>query len=327
MNRVLKTAKREIPVGFAGGYRFGFNGQERTDEIKGIGNHNTALYWEYDTRLGRRWNLDPKRIIGISDYSVNSNNPIFYIDPLGDFRTKFGAQVHKFFHGGQVSKAGAGDAAHAGEYFVGKEINYEGEGAGIAFQRTFNSNLASVAEYGRGAISALGNFFSFVLGGGGNKSYGQGTFEADEMASSLGIQNGFRALRKELAKNNNSAEFGLDFSPNPKSVLKDIGGFNNPFGSSISTENVNAHLDAIGDQSWTKLYVGGYDKAKIIQIDANTVKIIINNSTTANSFFGHAGILLFGEENGAKQFNELWTYTPFFKPVHQRFEFTVPFKK
>jgi len=41
------------------GYRFGFNTQERTDEIAGLGNHNTALFWEYDTKLGRRWNLYP----------------------------------------------------------------------------------------------------------------------------------------------------------------------------------------------------------------------------------------------------------------------------
>ncbi len=65
-------------------YRFGFNGQERTDEIKGIGNHNTALYWEYDTRLGRRWNIDPIQQFNFSDYSVLSLNPIFNIDPEGN---------------------------------------------------------------------------------------------------------------------------------------------------------------------------------------------------------------------------------------------------
>jgi hypothetical protein len=41
----------------AGDYRYGFNGQEKVDEISGVGNHNTALFWEYDTRLGRRWNV------------------------------------------------------------------------------------------------------------------------------------------------------------------------------------------------------------------------------------------------------------------------------
>lgn len=65
-------------------YRFGFNGQEKTDEIAGLGNHNTAMYWEYDTRLGRRWNVDPVPQIFLSDYSVLSLNPIHNIDPNGN---------------------------------------------------------------------------------------------------------------------------------------------------------------------------------------------------------------------------------------------------
>ncbi|MFO0322304.1 MAG: hypothetical protein ACK504_07750, partial [Bacteroidota bacterium] len=42
-----------------GAYRYGFNGQEKDDEIAGNGNINTAEFWQYDTRLGRRWNIDP----------------------------------------------------------------------------------------------------------------------------------------------------------------------------------------------------------------------------------------------------------------------------
>ena len=42
------------------GYRFGYQGQEKTDEVSGQGNHYTAEFWEYDSRSGRRWNLDPR---------------------------------------------------------------------------------------------------------------------------------------------------------------------------------------------------------------------------------------------------------------------------
>lgn len=73
----------------SGDYRFGFNGQERTDEIAGTGNHTTALYWEYDTRLGRRWNVDPVDQISNSNYSAFTNNPIYCIDPLGNTATKY----------------------------------------------------------------------------------------------------------------------------------------------------------------------------------------------------------------------------------------------
>jgi RHS repeat-associated protein len=64
--------------------RYGFNSQEKDDEIASSGSINTAMFWEYDTRLGRRWNIDPKPTIGYSDYSAFLNNPIVYTDPMGD---------------------------------------------------------------------------------------------------------------------------------------------------------------------------------------------------------------------------------------------------
>jgi hypothetical protein len=64
-------------------YRYGFNTQERDDEIAGKGNIMTAEYWEYDTRLGRRWNLDPIVKPWESGYACFFNNAILINDPLG----------------------------------------------------------------------------------------------------------------------------------------------------------------------------------------------------------------------------------------------------
>lgn len=65
-------------------FRFGFNNQEKDDEIYGVGNATTAMFWEYDSRLGRRWNKDPKPIASVSPYTTFENNPIWHIDPNGD---------------------------------------------------------------------------------------------------------------------------------------------------------------------------------------------------------------------------------------------------
>jgi hypothetical protein len=65
-------------------YSFGFNGQEKKDDYMGPGNENHALYWEYETRTGRRWNLDPKPNPSFSDYSTFSENQIWHSDPMGD---------------------------------------------------------------------------------------------------------------------------------------------------------------------------------------------------------------------------------------------------
>ncbi len=66
-------------------YRFGFNGQEMDNEISGqTGTHTTAMFWEYDSRLGRRWNRDPIIKCWQGSYACFSDNPIIFVDPLGD---------------------------------------------------------------------------------------------------------------------------------------------------------------------------------------------------------------------------------------------------
>ena len=67
-----------------GGHRYGFGGQMKDDEVYGSGNSYTAIFWQYDPRLGRRWNLDPVSNPGESRYASFRNNPIAYNDPNGD---------------------------------------------------------------------------------------------------------------------------------------------------------------------------------------------------------------------------------------------------
>lgn len=68
---------------FSGAYRYGMNGQERDDEVSGAGNSYTAEFWQYDPRIGRRWNTDPITLPWQSSYSCFNDNPINYNDPLG----------------------------------------------------------------------------------------------------------------------------------------------------------------------------------------------------------------------------------------------------
>jgi len=66
-------------------YRYSINGQEVEFDLNK--NITSALYWEYDSRIGRRWNVDPltshHKQIGLSPYNAFSNNPIQYFDPKG----------------------------------------------------------------------------------------------------------------------------------------------------------------------------------------------------------------------------------------------------
>ena len=63
-------------------YRYSFNTQEKIEEL-GEG-HTTALYWEYDGRSGRRWNIDPVIKDFESPYLCFSGNPIMNTDVNGD---------------------------------------------------------------------------------------------------------------------------------------------------------------------------------------------------------------------------------------------------
>ncbi len=99
MSNLAYNTKPELPSGYTpfgsvmkgrefidisgfDGYRYGFNGQEKDNNMAGMGNINTAEFWEYDTRLGRRWNMDPKPDIALSDYACFRNSLIIFCDPL-----------------------------------------------------------------------------------------------------------------------------------------------------------------------------------------------------------------------------------------------------
>ena len=89
-----------------GGYRYFFNGQEADNEVFGEGVSLTAEFWQYDSRLGRRWNVDPNNQRSISVYSCFNNNPIWFVDVKGDtVRYKSGRERMDVFFARLFSKA------------------------------------------------------------------------------------------------------------------------------------------------------------------------------------------------------------------------------
>tara|TARA_B100001245_G_C22893249_1_gene430518 strand:+ start:1202 stop:2086 length:885 start_codon:yes stop_codon:yes gene_type:complete len=106
----------------SGDYRYGFNGMEGDDEVKGNGNSYTTFFRQYDPRIGRWLSLDPKmaKYPSWSPYVFNFNNPINLIDPRGDdpisairrlsnistqFNDKLNSAYNRGYEGGEVSEA------------------------------------------------------------------------------------------------------------------------------------------------------------------------------------------------------------------------------
>lgn len=79
-------------------YRYGFNGQEKSLEIaEGV---TTAEFWEYDSRIGRRWNIDPVTKQHESPYSAFANNPLWFRDTKGADTITFnnsGKETSRFY--------------------------------------------------------------------------------------------------------------------------------------------------------------------------------------------------------------------------------------
>ena len=65
------------------GHRYGVNGMEREDEVKGAGNNYNTEFRILDVQLGRWWSTDPVFHAGMSPYNTFDNNPIYWIDPRG----------------------------------------------------------------------------------------------------------------------------------------------------------------------------------------------------------------------------------------------------
>jgi RHS repeat-associated protein len=66
----------------AGGYRYGFNGKENDNEVKGEGSQQDYGMRIYDPRLGKFISLDPltKTYPSLTPYQFASNSPIKCID-------------------------------------------------------------------------------------------------------------------------------------------------------------------------------------------------------------------------------------------------------
>jgi len=68
------------------GYRFGYQGSTKTDEISAVGNNYSTFFRELDPRLGRWWSIDPqiRQSPWESPYMSMGDNPVLRNDQLGD---------------------------------------------------------------------------------------------------------------------------------------------------------------------------------------------------------------------------------------------------
>jgi RHS repeat-associated protein len=90
-----------------GGYRYGFNGKEKDDELKGSGNSYDFGDRIYDPRLGRWLAVDGRQelYVPIAPYAFAINNPIIFIDKDGNvIYDSEGNEVRIVFEAGAIKE-------------------------------------------------------------------------------------------------------------------------------------------------------------------------------------------------------------------------------
>ena len=118
-------------------YRYGFQGQEKDDEVKGEGNSYITHFRQLDPRVGRWLSIDPKAssMPWQSPYISMDNNPIMYSDKYGDsikveMGTDSGNKALEMFNNTGVGKEYLAKFAAAGQTVVigGEEITFDKDG-------------------------------------------------------------------------------------------------------------------------------------------------------------------------------------------------------
>ena len=101
--------------GNSGAYRYGFNGMEKDDEIKGEGNGINYEARFFDPRVGRFLSVDPltKKFPWYTPYQFAGNTPIWAVDLDGE---------EEYFYQLKLSKNNKGKTVIA--VVLAKEINY-----------------------------------------------------------------------------------------------------------------------------------------------------------------------------------------------------------
>lgn len=88
-------------------YKYGFNGKEKDDEVKGEGNSIAFEARIFDSRLGRFMSSDPwtAKYSWQTPYAYHRNSPITFIDWLG-LGDKFYDETGKFLYEGKGNNTG-----------------------------------------------------------------------------------------------------------------------------------------------------------------------------------------------------------------------------
>jgi RHS repeat-associated protein len=167
-------AMRERKFSSGSGYRYGFSGMEKDDEVKGEGNQVNFGARIYDPRLGKFFSVDPyaKSYPDMSPYLGMGGNPLFFIDPTGEFLI----DVHK-----RIARKAFSQAQRK---VVTKDI--------AAYRNTISGNKL---YYSGSVVAPDVRTLPRYIGGGGKKSVETEHFDGMNFSQ---IEGNYNSIKKKI---------------------------------------------------------------------------------------------------------------------------------
>lgn len=154
-----------------GSYRYGFNGKENDNEVKGEGNSIDFGDRVHDPRLGRFLSLDrlSNKFPGESNYSYAGNNPILQVDVDGQFKIPIHFRIFK--EAFQAAKLSSGILERfKADLFIGGTVTADLSGAFKDYHFDGRKNFSQIKDTWSGLNKEINNRINDI--GAINKSLG-----------------------------------------------------------------------------------------------------------------------------------------------------------
>ena len=132
-------------------YRYGFNGKEKDDEVKGSGNSYDFGARIYDPRIGRFLSIDPliKSYPWYTPYQFAGNSPISKIDQDGEHETYYLLTINKQT-GKTTFRVVKGDGKSDKQYFQIHTIDKDGKSSTVdVAPELFDDKKEHIAKAGQ----------------------------------------------------------------------------------------------------------------------------------------------------------------------------------
>jgi RHS repeat-associated protein len=87
----MQMPERTYEAAGIAGHRYGYNGKENDDDVKGEGNQQDYGFRIYDPRVARFLRVDPKApmLLAWSSYATALDNSLILVDPEGQYPVYF----------------------------------------------------------------------------------------------------------------------------------------------------------------------------------------------------------------------------------------------